>query len=41
MEDKIAYYEKTHKEYDKVSGFVIKNRDIVGPQDLALQLKDK
>lgn len=41
MEDKIASYEKTHKEYDKISGFVIKNRDIVSPQDLAIGLRDK
>lgn len=41
MEEKIAYYEKSHKEYDKVSGFVLKNRDIVGPSDIALELKNK
>ena len=32
LQDKLAFYEKTHKQYDKVSGFVIKNREIVSPQ---------
>lgn len=41
LEDKLAFFDKTHKEYDKVSGFVIKNREIVGPQELALELKSK
>lgn len=26
LEQKLAVYEKSHKQYDKVSGFVLKNR---------------
>ena len=32
LEEKLAFYEKTHKQYDKISGFVLKNREIFGPQ---------
>ena len=32
VENKLLFYDKTHKEYDKISGFVSKNKEIVGPQ---------
>ncbi len=32
VENKLLFYDKTHKEYDKISGFVLKNKEIVGPQ---------
>lgn len=41
LEEKLVFYEHHHKEYDKVSGFVLKNRDIVGPNELALELKQR
>ena len=41
MEEKLVYYERNFKEYDKVSGFVLKNRDIIGPNEIALELREK
>lgn len=41
MENKLLFYDKTHKEYDKVSGFVLKNKEILAPQEVALSLKNK
>ena len=32
LEDKIIFYERNHKEYDKVAGFVLKNKEIFSPQ---------
>lgn len=26
LEEKLIFYERNHKEYDKVSGFVLKNK---------------
>lgn len=41
VENKLLFYDKTHKEYDKVSGFVLKNKEILAPQEVALSLKNK
>ena len=41
LEEKLVFYERNYKEYDKVSGFVLKNRDIIGPNEMSLKLRDK
>ena len=41
LEDKVLFYERTHKEYDKVAGFVLKNREIFSPQEMVIELRNK
>ena len=36
LEEKIIFYERNHKEYDKVAGFVLKNREIFSPQEMVI-----
>jgi hypothetical protein len=41
LEDKINLCEKNHQNYDSITGFVEKNRDVFNPLEQTLEFKNK